>query len=131
MLTGIWCALIFFTPLLARSFPVAGVYLYVIFSPLCHQIPARSFFLAGLQLPVCARCTGIYLGGFIGSFFVRPRAPPPWVLMVACIPMGIDGVTQIVFRESTNPIRFLTGFIAGLVVVFYLYPGLLSLKLKR
>jgi uncharacterized membrane protein len=131
LLIGIWCALILFTPLIAHLFPVASIYLYMMFSPLCHQIPGRSFFLSGIQLPVCARCTGIYLGGFVGSFFVRPRAPPPWILMAAFLPMGIDGVTQIFFRESTNSIRFLTGFIAGVAVLFYLYPGILSLKLKR
>ena len=32
----------------------------------CHQIPGRSFFLDGRQLPVCARCTGLYLGALAG-----------------------------------------------------------------
>ena len=29
---------------------------------ICHQRPERSFHLFGAQLPVCARCTGIYAG---------------------------------------------------------------------
>lgn len=128
LLIGIWCLLIFLTPLLARFYPVAGISLYMLFSPICHQIPQRTFFLLGLQLPVCARCTGIYLGGFAGSFFVRPQAPSPWILIVALLPMGIDGITQLWYRESTNWIRFVTGFIAGTAVILYLYPGFHSWK---
>ena len=33
---------------------------------ICHQRPERSFFLDGHQLPVCARCTGLYLSGAVG-----------------------------------------------------------------
>ena len=29
---------------------------------LCHQLPARSLVAAGVALPACARCAGIYLG---------------------------------------------------------------------
>lgn len=28
----------------------------------CHQLPDRSFHWHGLQFPICARCTGIFLG---------------------------------------------------------------------
>lgn len=27
---------------------------------ICHQKPERSLYIAGVQLPLCARCTGIY-----------------------------------------------------------------------
>jgi uncharacterized membrane protein len=30
---------------------------------ICHQRPDRSFRLWAFQMPVCARCTGIYVGG--------------------------------------------------------------------
>jgi uncharacterized membrane protein len=33
---------------------------------ICHQRPERSFFFDGHQLPVCARCTGLYLSGAVG-----------------------------------------------------------------
>jgi uncharacterized membrane protein len=128
VLMSIWCGLIFLTPLIAHILPMVGVYLYVMFSPLCHQIPERSFMLLGLHLPVCARCTGIYGGGFAGSFFVKSQTPSPWILVAALLPLGIDGVTQLVFRESTNWIRFITGCIAGFAVIFYVYPGLHTWK---
>src|SRR5262245_11882327 len=35
---------------------------YGIGSGICHQLPERSFYLWGRQLPVCARCAGIYAG---------------------------------------------------------------------
>src|SRR5690606_17888035 len=32
---------------------------------LCHRLTGHSFHVAGRQLPLCARCTGMYLGIFI------------------------------------------------------------------
>jgi hypothetical protein len=55
-----------------RPYPPTPVYLlsfgtYLVGSLLCHQRPERSFFLWGSQLPVCARCTGIYAGAAIAA----------------------------------------------------------------
>ena len=36
------------------------------FSPVCHQMSARSPFLGGVQIAVCDRCIGIYLGLVLG-----------------------------------------------------------------
>jgi hypothetical protein len=62
---------------LAASRPHNGslVYLctlavYGIGSVVCHQLPARSFHLWTAQLPVCARCTGIYAGAAIAAIAV-------------------------------------------------------------
>jgi uncharacterized membrane protein len=40
--------------------------IYSVGAVICHQIPERSFFWQGQQLPVCARCTGLYLSGAAG-----------------------------------------------------------------
>jgi hypothetical protein len=52
--------------------PSSAVYLcsllvYLTGSLLCHQLPERSFHLWGAQMPVCARCTGIYAGAAIAA----------------------------------------------------------------
>jgi uncharacterized membrane protein len=38
---------------------------YAVSGFVCHQRPERSFHLWAVQLPVCARCTGIYAGAAI------------------------------------------------------------------
>lgn len=122
---GAWCLLIVLPPLLVDRIPAVG-FLYLFFSPLCHQLPERSFFLFGHQLCVCARCTGIYFGVLLGGIFARKESPHPLVLVAALIPMALDGGSQLLFRESTNLLRLGTGLIAGVAVAFYLYPGIFS-----
>jgi uncharacterized membrane protein len=62
-------------------------------SYLCHQLPARSFFTAGVQWPVCARCTGLYLAAPIGAIAAaaglsrrRPLDPVTRWTVVAAVP---------------------------------------------
>ena len=92
---------------------------------LCHQIPERSYFAGGYQLPVCARDTGIYLGFIVGLVVLwllhrnaRPSAPPRWPVLVVLGAfigaMAVDGVTSYVgLRETTNTLRLITGLLTG------------------
>ena len=59
-----WLLLIVAAPVL--WIPLAGV-MYAAGSFICHQLPERSFHFQGAQLPVCARCLGLYCGGAFGS----------------------------------------------------------------
>ena len=45
---------------------LALAFIFAVGSLICHQRPERSFFLDGHQLPVCARCTGLYLSAVAG-----------------------------------------------------------------
>ena len=81
----------------------------------CHQMATRSFFYKNFQYPLCARCTGI----FIGQFFIAPiiliLGYNNLILnIVLFIPLVIDGLLQY-FKiiESNNLRRLVTGLMAG------------------
>ena len=109
-------------------------FLYAAGSVICHQLPERSFFLDGRQLPVCARCTGLYLSGaagFLGwltwktaqrwrRFVVRPRAALA-IVIVAGVPTALSYATGVIgVWDGSNITRALLavplGASAGAVV---------------
>ena len=77
-----WAVWLVATPVAAsalqnRAAMVAAALTYRTGALLCHQQPARSFHVAQTQLPVCARCMGLYggaaLGGLVGLIWIRRR----------------------------------------------------------
>jgi uncharacterized membrane protein len=69
---------------------------YLAASRLCHQLPDRSFFTAGVQWPVCARCSGLYLSAPIGAVAAalslrrrRSALRLRWWLAVAALPTAV------------------------------------------
>jgi len=57
----------------ASAYSLAALAIFLFFSPVCHQDPARSFWLLGAPVAVCARCLGIYLGAAAGAWIPAPR----------------------------------------------------------
>ena len=104
----------------------------------CHRIDARSFHLGDRQLPLCARCSGMYLGALIGLFFQLPLAPRAGlptkkinlVLLVFLVAFGVDGVNSYLqlipnapsLYNPANPLRLLTGSILGIGLMAVLLP---------
>jgi len=86
---------------------------------ICHRIPERTFNIHGIYFPVCARCTGFYLGAF--SYFIYAYffyidytiyLVSLGILMM--IPTFLDGFTQLWgSRMSNNTLRLLTGLLGG------------------
>jgi uncharacterized membrane protein len=98
---------------------------------ICHQLPARSFHLWGAMLPVCARCTGIYVGAAIaglvsglarGRLSSEARSAKEEVraaLVLAALPTA----ATLVFEWTTgvtpaNWIRALAGAPLGMAVAW-------------
>jgi uncharacterized membrane protein len=112
--------------------------LYRAFSLVCHQIPERSFFIAGHPFAVCARCSGLYAGFTIAAIayplvrsLKKANAPPRKWLFLAAAPLTIDYmVGAFGIWNNTHTSRFVTGALLGSVAVFYVMPGLLDLGLR-
>ena len=112
--------------------------IYGAFSHFCHQIPERSFFVAGHQFAVCARCTGLYAGIMVATVCYplirslgRTDTPQRRGLFVAAAPLAIDfGLTFFGLWENTHLSRFSTGALLGGASVFYLIPGLMAIGLR-
>ena len=110
--------------------------IYYGFSFVCHQIPERSFHLAGHKFAVCSRCTGLYSGFALAALvypFVRslkrPDTPRIFWLFLAAVPLGIDfsfGYFNV--WHNTHLSRFMTGALLSSVAVFYILPGLIELS---
>jgi uncharacterized membrane protein len=82
----------------------------------CHRRKDRSIKMSKYTLPLCARCTGLWLGFAVGLLFrfAGLHAPPTFAVALM-LPLIIDGLTQLVgYRESNNQLRILTGVLFGI-----------------
>ena len=121
LLAGTGSGLLLAFPWLMRNLPVLGTGIALFFSQLCHQDPARSFVLAGVTLPVCARCLAFYLGGFAGiasypglGFRWRQGHHIKRLLVVSLCLIVLDvGFDLAGIRENTFSSRSITGAVFG------------------
>jgi uncharacterized membrane protein len=115
---------------------IVGLFL----SGICHQLPEHTLFLAGTQMPFCARCTGTYLGASLalGNFWLRGRSragrlPPLRVLAVLGLFVAfwaIDGLNSYwhflsgnaLLYLPSNGLRLLTGLGQGLALSALVLP---------
>lgn len=107
---------------------------------ICHQIEARTYHTHDHALPLCARCTGIYLGVLTGlSFFaargrLRAARLPSISVLAVMVLLGMgyvfDGLNSYlsIFEAYTpvyephNTLRLLTGLIFGLAMIMVVLP---------
>jgi uncharacterized membrane protein len=101
---------------------------------LCHRITERSFTIYGRQFPLCARCTGMYLGAALTALalflagranrVLLPRRGLFLAMLLLLALMGIDGLNSYShffpdtphLYEPRNWLRLATGMGAGLTL---------------
>jgi uncharacterized membrane protein len=127
-LAGAWAIAIVVAPLMRVS--VEGELVtrlaamtYAIGAVVCHQLPERSFHLAGVQLPVCARCVALYVGGAIGLIlWIVWRAPATRqsfrrAIVVLGAPAVITyGMNIVGAWDATNAVRAIASAPLGLAL---------------
>jgi uncharacterized membrane protein len=114
----------------------------------CHRISERSFHIGSIQLPLCARCSGMYLGAVTGLVFQsvigwKRLKIPHWsiiaLLVVFVGAFGIDGSNSYLYLLKqispgilpnipnlyvpNNTLRLLTGSGMGLGIAVALFPA--------
>ncbi|HSW62380.1 MAG TPA: DUF2085 domain-containing protein [Dissulfurispiraceae bacterium] len=104
----------------------------------CHRIPSHSFFIGDRPVPLCARCSGMYLGALLGLLYQarlgkRGRLPALKMYVVFglfLLAFTVDGVNSYMrffpqaptFYEPHNLLRLLTGTGIGLAIAAVLLP---------
>lgn len=114
----------------------------------CHRISERSFHIGDYQLPLCARCSGMYLGAMLGFAFQavvsrRRSGMPPWRVIIPLtllvLLFGLDGSNSYLYLIKqtvpgalsnipnlyvpNNVFRLLTGSGMGLVISAAMFPA--------
>jgi uncharacterized membrane protein len=134
-----WLAGIFLAPYLRGQGSRWAWLVQAVYSPVCHQLPSRSFQAWGFPLGVCARCLGIYLG-FGAGLALYPaargfhcvRLPATKTFLAFSAPIVIDtAATFLGIWDSSGPTRLALGFLWGSLLPFFLITGFAELTFRR
>lgn len=107
----------------------------------CHRIADHSISIGGRQLPLCARCSGTYLGAVAGLAVLALRGkgragrfPPRSYLLLLGVFMlawAADGTNSFLallglphLYAPSNRLRLLTGALEGIALAAVLLPAL-------
>jgi uncharacterized membrane protein len=98
----------------------------------CHQLDDHSYSIGGVVLPLCARCTGTFLGLFISLTYLTSRGRQggkPSNLKIAVLAafflfFAVDGINSTLglipglssFYPSSNLLRLISGLLMGIAL---------------
>jgi len=100
----VWCLAIIAAP----AYHLTPI--YVFFSAVCHQLPARSWHLHGEPLAVCIRCTAIYYG-FLAGLLTLSK-PDARLFKVAVAVTAAEWLLAFAVFDS-EVLRALSGIMLG------------------
>jgi len=91
----------------------------------CHRIEERSIKIGKHTSFLCARCTGLVIGAVLAvTLLVLSIIPPLLVLVAFCLPLLVDGFTQLLnLRKSNNPLRFISGIMFAIGIMLIIFHG--------
>jgi len=107
---------------------------------ICHRLVEHSIMMGEQAMPLCARCTGIYLGALVGLVTMGalgrsragglPRRSLIIVLLGFIAIMGVDGLNSYAtllpgvpyLYTPQNWLRVVTGALNGLALAALIYP---------
>ena len=137
VILSVWMVIIFHEFIIPNNsiLSIAGIYFNHLTSHVCHQEPAKLFWSGNSHSSVCARCSGIYSGAFIGSllliFNIAPKIKNKY-LFLALILLLLDvllvNADIYSYLKST---AYFSGIILGCISFFYLYESLENLFLQK
>lgn len=104
----------------------------------CHQIASHTIEIGGKLLPLCARCTGMYLGTLLALLILKPnqrlsgKASIVKIIVLAgfLLVFTVDGVNSMLdsffniqsLYPPSNLLRLGTGLLMGVVLANLLLP---------
>ena len=106
----------------------------------CHQITVRTFIFGDRAMPLCARCSGQYLGAMAGFVLAlvwgRIRAsqlPSRGIVLTLVIFLAVwafDGINSYIYLLTGEPfiylphnlLRLITGMLQGIAVSMFFLP---------
>lgn len=114
----------------------------------CHQIDERTFYLGERPLPLCARCSGMFLASLVGLIYqaLNGQRRGGWpakrifaALAVLVLAFAFDGVNSYVqylrgsglLYQTSNTIRAITGAGMGVALASVLYPTFIQTVWKK
>ena len=131
-LASLWLLMLCAAPASLRHgiAPAATIAVYQAGSLLCHQRADRSFRAAGIQMPVCGRCLGLYASaafGAIAALIIRRRGPfvtrapvVAFVVSVAAVPMVLSLFLEWTGAvQGSNASRFASALPLGVVMGWF------------
>jgi len=91
----------------------------------CHRIEERCIKIGRYTSFLCARCTGLVVGAVLAAVLLWLHfALPLLVLGLFCLPLLIDGFTQLLnLRKSNNPLRLISGLLFAVGMMLLMFQG--------
>lgn len=104
---------------LARAYlPIepVGMFFDALYVVICHRLPERTITLAGIAMPLCSRCAGIFTGLALGAITLRPRLRIKHA-RIALVAAGLLMLADVLMQDlGIHPVWHTTRLVTGALV---------------